>query len=503
MSTRTRPALARLRRRIVVNGSDSGVAMVTVLMVIMLVTALSATTGVIAVRNVQNANRDRQAGAALGASDAGVAQAIEYLRNNGAGGLTCDEATSSTSCTSNPQGFNNPTNPKLVDLSGSGCNANANDCAKVWIGVVSKFNPPVTKSGLYRIHSQGIFGGGPGARNTVVDVRVTPDKYPIGVFGATLSGNGGTSVNTESLFTTQCVSPRQSGSGNGTRFTGQDNYWGIPAAAHSTTHVSTSNNCGSNGYIQSSAAPCNTTTALSYDQTGDGGVLPAGSPCLVTRTDGSGQLYPDGACPANTTSTRSDGLCQTSAFTTTDLQRYGYRPRGLSDTQYAALKTRSKSMGLYNVGTGSLSTLLNSALTAGVAHPVVYWDCNVTNTACSPSSPTVAFSVNDLPANTFQTPPNTSPCQPNMNILTVVVAHGNLTFQGGNSTWTDASFFVPDGSFNANGGYNVLGTLFSNNLDLGGNQTFQLDNCFLTNFPGPVLSVTQVGFREDDSKDVG
>ncbi len=492
-----------LRARAASVRGDQGVALVTVMMVIMVVTALSATASVVAIRNLGNANRDRQAGAAFGASDAGVAQAIEFIRNNGTGTLVCVEATSATSCASNPAGWNNPTSPMLLPLtqSNTGCAANANNCARVWIGVVTKFNPPTAKFGIYRVHSLGIFGGGPAARQTVADIKVTPDKYPVGVFGATLSGNGGTRLLTESLFTTQCAYPRQTGSGNGTRFSGQDNYWGMPAAAHSTSHVSTTNSCNSSGYIQSSAAPCNSSDpALYYDQTVDGGPLAAGSPCLVTRTDGSGLLYPDGICPSGVTSTRSDGLCQTSLFTTADLQRYGYLPRGLTDSQYSILKTRSQNQGLYNVPVSSLSGKLTTLLAQGVAHPVVYWDCSASGNPCS--SQTIALSVSDVPANTFQTVPNASPCPANMNILTVVVVKGSLTFQGGNSQWFDASFFIPDGSFNGNGGYNVLGTLFSKNLDLGGGQAFQLDNCFLTNFPGPVLDVTQVGFREDDSKDV-
>jgi hypothetical protein len=89
-----------------------------------------------------------------------------------------------------------------------------------------------------------------------------------------------------------------------------------------------------------------------------------------------------------------------------------------------------------------------------------------------------------------------------MKVVTIVVEHGNVTFQGGNSSWLDAAMFIPDGSFNGNGGYNVLGTLFSNNLDLGGNQTWALDNCWLTSFPGSVLTLTQTNFRENDAADV-
>lgn len=494
-------ARALRRRAAGVRRDDSGVAMITVLTLIMVVTALAATSSVVAVRNLQNANRDRQAGVALGASDAGVAQVIEYVRNSGSGGFTCFEATS-TSCSSNPTGFNNPTSPQLIPLGsgGTGCSTGGNNCAKVWVGVIKQFVPP-SKFGIYRVHSSGIYGGGPAARNTVVDLKVTPDRYPIGVFGATLSGNGGTSILTESLFTTQCISPRQDGNGNGTRFSGIDPYWDQPASAHTTSHVSTANNCGSGGYIQSSAAPCNTNDALKYDQTSDGGSVTTGT-CYqaYTRTDGT--TYPDGAC-TSLASIRADGLCETTKFQFSDLKRYGYRPRGLSDSQYAVMKARAKSQGLFNLGASSVSAALTAQLNAGVAQPVLYWDCSTSNTACSPGSSTVSLGYSDLPSGQFAVPPNTSPCPANLPVLTIVVEHGNMTWQGGNSRWIDASFFVPDGSFNGNGGYNILGTLFSNNLDLGGNQTFELDSCFLKNFPGPVLDVTQSNFREDDSKDVG
>ena len=61
---------------------------------------------------------------------------------------------------------------------------------------------------------------------------------------------------------------------------------------------------------------------------------------------------------------------------------------------------------------------------------------------------------------------------------------------------------MPDGSFNGNGGYQILGTLFSNNLDLGGTQAWALDSCWLQSFPGPILSLKQTSFRENDAADV-
>lgn len=506
-----------LRLRDIDCRDDRGVALATVLLIMLAVTAIGATVAVVGVNNLNNASRDRAAQSSLGAGDAGVAQAIEYLRNNGVGALSCPE-TNLSACASNPAGWSNPTNPQLVPLdnAGLGCNVGHSNCARVWIGTVLAYAPPAVKSGIYNIHSEGIYGPGPSARQLVARVRVTPDKFPIGVFGQTVSGNGGTAVYTESLFTTGCVSPRQSGNGNsnGTRFSGIDSYWGQPAAGHTTSHISTANNCGSGGYIHSSspssttaaAGACPSDSLLSYDQDGDGGLVSSsvGSACYRNYTRPDGSSYPDGVCPSGVTPSRPDGLCDTTAFTTADLERYGYRPRGLSDDQYKSLKERSQAQGLYNVTISSIANQINSVVNVQqVNNPIVYWDCSETNSACS-SGGTLSLKYSDFPPGLFDKAPTdtTSSCQKPFRIVTIVVEHANLDFQGGNNTWFDAAVFVPDGSFSGAGGYSILGTLFSNNLELGGGQNWQLDKCWVTNMPGPLTTIRQIGFREDDSKDV-
>jgi hypothetical protein len=506
----TDPSHQSLFHRFVRRGDDAGVALITALMVMLVLLAFGALVTVLGVNNLGNSNRDRAASSSLGAGDAGVAQAIEYIRNNGVGKLTCPDANPS-SCSGNPAGWSNPISPKLVPLDSgqNGCSGSGKNCAKVWIGIVQAFAPPTVKSGTYNIHSEGLYGNGPSARQIVVTIKVTPDKFPIGVFGQTVSGNGGTAVYTESLFTTDCVSPIDTGSGNGTRFTGIDSYWGQPAAAHTTTHISSSVHCGSNGYIthgsptatSPSANNCPNNTTLNPMQSGDGGLVDAsvGSQCyqIYHRPDGS--WYPDGVCPSGVTPTYPNGLCATTAFTTADLQRFGYRPRGLSDAEYAALKARARSQGTYNIAVGSLSSTLTSLVNGGVNSPVLYWDCSSAS-MCSSSNP-LSLKYSDFPSGMFADAPSDS-CSENMRVLTIVVEHANFVFQGGNNTWFDAAIFVPDGSFYGNGGYQVLGTLFSNNLDLGGTQAFALNSCWLNSFPGPVLSVTQTGFRENDSADV-
>ena len=493
---------------------DSGVALVTALLVSLTLIAFGGIVAVLGVNNLRNANRDRQSGSSLGAGDAGIAQAIEYIRSNGVVGLTCPDSNPA-SCSGNPAGWSNPSNPELVPLDSAqvGCVASGNDCAKVWIGVVQAFAPPAVKAGLFNIHSEGLFGAGPSARKLVVTVRVRPSTFPIGVFGQTVSGNGGTAVYTESLFTTDCVSPIDTGSGNGTRFSGLDSYWGQPAAAHTTTHISSAVHCGSRNYIASSsptnsaasAAACPSNGALNADQSGDGGLISAttGNQCyrLYQRLDGS--WYPDGVCPPGVSSPYTNGLCDTTAFTTTDLQRYGYRPRGLSDAEYAALKSRAQAQGTYNIATANVSAAITAVVNAGINSPVLYWDCGSAGNICSNSNP-LSLKYSDFPAGMFTNPPTAAgqSCAAPMRIVTIIVEHAGVTFQGGNNTWFDGAFFVPDGSFNGNGGYQILGTLFSNNLDLGGTQAFSLDSCWLQSFPGPVLTVTQTAFREDDNADV-
>jgi hypothetical protein len=501
--------LSRLVRR----RDDEGVALITAIMVMLVLLAFGSVVAVLGVNNLRNANGDRQAGSSLGAGDAGVAQAIEYLRSNGVSGLSCPE-TNPSSCSTNPAGYSNPSNPKKIplDSAGVGCNTGGNNCAKVWIGVVQAFAPPLVKTGTYNIHSEGVYGSGPSARQLVVTVQVTPDKFPIGVFGQTVSGNGGTALYTESLFTTACVSPIETGNGNGTRFTGIDSYWGQPAAAHTTTHISSSVGCGANGYIahgqpsnsNASNNGCPNNATLNKMQSGDGQLVSgsAGSSCYRTYQRPDGSWYPDGVCPSDATPRPGDGLCDTTAFTTADLQRFGYRPRGLSDAQYAALRSRSQSQGTYNIAVGSISSAITNLLNAGVSNPVLYWDCSNAGSVCS-TSQGLSLRQSDFPAGTFASPPSANgTCSGAIGVVTIVVEHASLTFQGGNNTWFDAALFVPDGSFNGNGGYNILGTLFSNNLDLGGNQTWSLDPCWLTSFPGPVLSLTQTNFREDDAADV-
>lgn len=467
--------------------ADDGAALVSVLYLLVALTAITTTVAVVATNDIISSGRDQQATAALATADAGVAQALQFIRANGVGELRCLEVDSTptpvNACATTPttpaERWSSPVRPQQVRLDGTaGDCVTGQACYRVWISIVRRYDPALgAKVGTYRIHSTGYFGGGPGAKAVTVDFEATPTSFPVGVFGERLDGGGGTNFVNTSLFTRACVSPRQSGSGAGTRFEGLDKYWDQPSAAHSTDRISTANNCGATGEIhRTSACATGTGNALVNDRDSFGGPVASGSPCWHTHRRADGSWYPDG---------------DTTAFTVTDLQRYGYRPGGLSDAEYESLRVKAQGLGLHNPTAAQLSAGLTAAATAGVSHPVVYYD----------NGTPLALSSSDIPEAYARNPTTAGACSPRA--LVVVVRRASVIYQGGNSVWRTMSVFVPEGNFTGNGGYNVVGTLFADSITMGGNQRWQMDDCFVTNMPGPILNLTTTAFREDDRSDIG
>ena len=87
---------------------ESGVALVSVIMVVAMLTALGVLMVEVSTRNLTNANSDRVATSSLGAAEAGVASAEGYLNNANPQLLSC-----SPNCTTPP------TSVKIGDAKGS------------------------------------------------------------------------------------------------------------------------------------------------------------------------------------------------------------------------------------------------------------------------------------------------------------------------------------------------------------------------------------------------
>lgn len=493
-----------LQRVTRVHDGDAGIGVVTVVFVMAVVSALSITAATLTVNNLGNASRDRQALAALATSEAGVSQAIAYLRTGNLGSLTCEissdpSATPPSSCSTATNAWINPTTPQQVRLDGTagGCTAGV-DCTRVWIGTLKKYSPGCPESrltpaqpctGIYRIHTVGFSGNGPAARRLAVDVEVSPYPYPIGIFTENFSGNGNVGVHRMSVFSNGCIKNRQRDDASGSGFQFEwDSAAGRPrldvvndqpASAHTTDIVSTSNNlCGDGAggeRIHKPGLPaCN--SQFKYDQTGLGAGLTASDDCYGAYTRSDGSKYPT-----------------TSQFTPEELARYGYRPRGLTDSQYDALKSQAQAQGTYNIASGSISAQLTALANAGIASPVLYWDNGDVN-----------LNMGSIP-DVFKRTINNDATDCGTNSLTIVVAGpGNdMRFSGGNtSPYVVASMFVPDGTLTGQGGSNSIGTIFAKTLDLGGNVDFYMDKCFAANPPGATLDVEVTNWSEDDSKDV-
>lgn len=477
------------RRR---GSDDEGVALITVLGIVAVVSALAVTVATLSVHNLRNATRDRQANSALATSEAGVAEAITWLRSGAAlGSLTCVDpgptGTPSGACLTNPAGWTSSTNPQTVAIDGTvGTCTPGQTCYKVWVGTVTAYNPPVQKFGVYRIHSVGNQGNGPAARSVVVEVKVKPQPFPMGVFANTTNGSGTAGVHRESVYSFSCLSQRSvDGSSGGLAFSGNvDLASNRPPSAHSISHISTMTNCGNTannpnqGYIHK-AAPCNTN--FPYDQSGDGGTFSAGSPCAATWTSPV-----DGTTWTPTTS----------KYTMDDLVATGYRPRGLSDAIYTNLKTRAQTAGTYFDST-NYSTSPYAALNAlGGAQAVLYYKL--------PAGTRVTLGPNDFPSAYWRYESDTTCTNSN---LIIVVEGGDLrfnTFGAGNSNPQGlvASIFVPDGTYDGNGNVWIIGTIYANQLTLGGTQDFRLDQCFVKNPPSALLDVHVQGFWEDDSRNL-
>ena len=482
---------------------DAGVGIVTVIFVMAVVSALTLTATRITLNNLENTSRDRQALAALATSEAGVTQAITYLRGANIGSLTCVEPTAGSlpgvTCQGAGPSWISATNPRQVRLDGTaGACTSASDCFRVWIGTVRSYvancagrqqSPPKPCTGRFRIHSTGVSGNGPGARQVAVDVELAPYGFPMGVFAETFTGSGSVGVNQESLFTNGCVQNRTSDSsgGSGVRFaydsaagrTKLDLIYTQPTAAHATGDISTANNtCGSGsggGPVHKTAVPCNAT--YPFDQSGSGGPLVSGDSCFQKYVRGSG-------LPAYPT---------TSKFTTADMTKvYGYRPRGLTDAQYDALRTQAQAQATYNIDPSLIATRLTTLSTLGIASPVLFWD-----------TASVSLRQSDFPSAYSRNLDTNLTCGSKSVTIVVSGAGHNLSYQGGNSTpYLVASIFVPDGQLSGTGGRNTIGTAFAKSIDLGGSVAFHMDECFANNPPGATVDVQVVDWREDDSRDL-
>lgn len=478
------PASSRPRLR-----GDEGAALLITFFVTTILTAMAVTVSVLAVNNLGNVGRDRQATAALALSEGGVAQAITHLKS----GASLRALTCSPSCTANPWG--NSTSPQTVTVA-------TGEQYKVWIETVQPLNPATFDPGIYRIHSTGTSAGNPGARTVRVTVQVEPFKYPLSVFADSITPGGTGSIVSESLLSTGCIANR-----NSINFSGLDQVYKIPAAAHSSKVITTRNNVGPTCSTTDNQAIHHTNNAgahgcnpsYPWDQSGmgeDASSAPgaaAGSSFELSAPTCFGRQVanPSGTPPLKQYPTTS--LIRSDADLAT---KFDFNLEGLTADQLELLKQAAIDSGFYFTNTTAVPAVLTNASTAAAyPNPILFYDLqgsavggtvqlNDFNNAYSRAYPLSASSPQCTGRSVF-----------------LIVKNGNVKLNA--NTVLAASVFAlgpsPYGEvekFNGNG--ELIGTVYGRSIDLRGTGDIKLDDCFVQNPPGQALDVTVTEFVEVD-----
>ena len=452
---------------------DTGSAIILTMVVMAVLTGLGMTVFALSTDNLGNARRDRQASSALANSEAGVAQAVAYIKNRGVGKLACAPNCNAA----NPWGESSLDGDAFPSTQVTLANK---ETYSVWIETIQAMTPTV--AGLYRVHSVGNSGTGPGARTVEVDLQVAPFEYPLAVVADSVQAGGSGAITTESLFSTGCIFKRDK-----INFAGIDPVYGKPAAAHSAQYISDSQATGSscastdtkNIHKPTGSTPKYCNTAYPYDQDKQGGPL-AGTACETAN-----------ATYGTTTSLIED---------TDDLEeQYGFNLDGLTAAQIDQLRTSAQEQGFYYTTTNAIPAVLQGDTTAlAYPNPVIFYEF-----ASSVNSNSRTVDLNDLSDVVYgrATPLTAADAACHGRNVIVVVRNGDVKLNS-NQTLVASVFALgptPYGNvLKANGTSQLIGTLYARSIDLTGTADIDLDDCFLGNLPGQLLNVEPGAFREVD-----
>lgn len=457
--------MSRLRMR----RDERGIAVLTVVMVGAIMTGLGVAVTQTTITNLDNAGRDRVASGALGAAEAGIAGAISQMRDNGVGHF-CDTC---------PEEWN-VTAPKTISYTGGGQ-------AVVTVKVLQPYAPPVVKTGRYLVRSVGTSGAGPGKRTLEQTVSVTPFAFPLGVYShAKIVLGGQVKIAQETLFSGDCIESRkQLDFVPGPTNSIVDPYHDIPAGAHSVSYITEANiaKCSNNlSTVTGSIHSTSTCAVMTNDPT-----LKKNYP--TDQSGLGGPFSPPGGNPCTTaTMSKGDYPTKGSKFDLETLREtYGFVPRGLTDEQFALLKSKAKANGTYYPAGSTIGFPTPSTVPGSPGYnPVIY----IEDQNLSLTSQLDGYGwVND-PACTGRHPS-----------VILVIERGTLKI--GSSTRFTGHIFVPDGSTDFSGGADLTGTIFTAEMKFtgGGNNAsgnIGLNDCFAKNTHGGLLDITKDRFRQVD-----
>lgn len=453
-------------------GGDHGSAMVITLMVLAVITALSTTVSALTINNLQGSRRAQEAGAALGAADAGIAQAMSHLRNNGVRDLDCTSAAPTGAACARSWGSAQPVNSG--SLPGS-----FGQAYRVWIEAERPYPNPAGIPGRYQIHSRGTASGS-ASREVVTDVAVSSADVPKGIFAKSISGGGSASVSRASIFSTGCVYDRSK-----ITMSGIDAAYGIPVGVHSSQIITESNGIGqycptTNRPIHSGTRTCD--TDYPHDQDSRGGSL-AGTGCASTQTShpgyyGARDLDGNGSIDVNGSYIRDEATLK---------KLFGISSPALSQPQRDQMKIIARSQGNY-------WTEHDGWTSPDEPNAVMYFDLGSTDAGG-------LVDLNDITG--FGRAKDLSADSPSCatRSLTIIVEDGNVRLNS-NQQLVASLFLLSDSQhgqvLRANGNSQFVGTVYANSINLVGNTDLSMDPCYIDNISPALLDFRLSKYQELD-----
>lgn len=443
---------------------DRGSAMIMVVFVMLLITALGGAAVRLAVSDTRGSGQAQLAGRALNAAEAGIAQAINYIRANGVRTIKCN----TTTCTTNAWSASNPVS------------ANVAEGAR-WTASISAV---AGSDERFLVKSTGS-AGGPAERTVETEVTVTPFGLPMAIFGRTINIGGTADLQQISMFSTGCVYKRDHITVNAAA--GLDAAYAVPAAVHSSQIITTSQGTGQ--FCPNASKPIHRTnpgdlplycnTAYPYDQDRLGGSLDA-TLCLDGVLGNLAYAERDLDLDGNLDIGGSFIRDEKAMFAA-----FGIKRPALTDAQIDQLKAEAQAQGnLYASTTGwSLPD---------EPHAVLFFELASNQTVDLDPLGSSMWARTRLEA--------ADPLCIDASLL-VIVTGGNAKM---NSNMNLAAGIYVSGSSpggqitKANGTVNHIGMLYADTLDFTGNIGVSLDTCYMAN-PHPALfDVTPGSYRELD-----
>lgn len=473
--------------------AESGVAMVTVLLVGATLTGVSSAAALLAISDFRGVGDDRRSAEVLAIADAGIDRFLIEVRAGDYNWKNLSEA----GCLKTPPRFSGQIGNGSFDAQFTIYDATkaaeyrtpkspwtaANDTDTSYpnpcVGRSNnvRSNPPLQ----FAITSTGTVTGASGAvaakRVVRQIVTVGAAGLPVGVYADKISGGGTPNASNISLLTPGDLTGRDKidFAGNDAYYLKSDFYSGqpsvpVPAAAHATGTVFVKNSA------ENPPSPnCTSSGEYAWDGSKDG--TSAGTAC-------------------------AGGNAPTSLFNTSNLNQVVKQPMP-SAQELATLKATAQSKGFYcgpSTSTctkdGAPYTLTGNIKTTDMAglpsdDPtndgdfVAYFDFPPGN----PSANTVNWdaAIKTDPVSCLPVP---------FRAVTLIVRNANLRLTSGASV--TGLIVLPEGKVDLGGTYSVHGTILAKEVSMQGTGSVQLSQCWLDHMPGAELQATRIRWGELD-----